>query len=157
MRREFHPLLLEHMRKDSNIHLITADLGFRMFDAIADEFPERFHNVGASEQLMLGAAVGMALSGKTAICYTITPFYWRAAEWLRNYADHERIPVKCVGGGRDRDYAEDGFTHDASDDVTLFSCFPEIRCYWPKTVESLPSIVAEWLAHPGPAYLNLKR
>lgn len=166
MRREFHPIILNHMRRDDRIWVCTADLGYRMLDVIAAEFPNRFVNVGAAEQLLLGTAVGLAEEGLIPVCYTITPFYWRAAEWIRNYVDHERVPVKLIGAGRGgmtpeglvyEDYRHDGWTHYAADDVKLFSCFPNIITYWPETVESLPRITDEWLYNDRPSYLNLRR
>lgn len=157
MRRQFHPLLLDHMRRDPRIVLVTADLGYRMLDAIFEEFPDRAYNCGAAEQLMLGIAVGLAEDGMIPVTYTISPFYWRAAEWIRNFVNHEKVPVKMCLGGRDKDYAEDGFTHDASDIQDLFSQFQSIQGYWPQSVDDLPSMTEAWLTRPGPAYLNLKR
>lgn len=157
MRRDFHSLLLRYMEQDPRIVLITGDLGFGMFDRVAERFPARFHNVGAAEQLMLGVAVGLALDGYIPVTYTITPFYWRCAEFIRNYADHEQIAVKLVGGGRNRDYAHDGFTHDASDDRLLFSCFPRVAAYWPGNLSELNAQTYLWLYAKGPAYLNLSR
>jgi transketolase len=158
MRREFHPLLAGHMLFNSRIHTVVGDLGYKMFDNIQSMFPDRFHNVGAREQLAMGAAIGLAKSGKIPVFYSITPFaLWRPAEWIRNYVNHENVAVKIVGGGRDKDYAHDGFTHDASDDREFLKLFPNIKGFWPETKDELPRVVREWLYHPGPAYLNLKR
>jgi transketolase C-terminal domain/subunit len=54
---------------------------------------------------MMGTAVGMAMEGKIPIVYSITPFaIYRPFELIRNYLSHEQIPVKIVGGGRDKQY-----------------------------------------------------
>ncbi len=156
MRKDFHPILLDCMRKDELIIVITADLGYKMFDAIKQEFPDRFYNVGAAEQCMLGVAIGLAEEGKIPVCYTISPFYWRAAEWIRNYVNHENVPVKMILGGRDKDYAEDGFTHDASDMEGFFSQFVHIESFFP-TKETLARDTEEWIFSPYPAYISLKR
>lgn len=157
MRRQFHPILLRHMQENKRIHVVTGDLGYGMFDTIASQFPTRFHNVGAAEQLLLGTAVGLALHGKIPVAYTITPFFWRSAEWIRNYLNHERIPVKLLGGGRERDYTvHDGFTHDACDDVRLFASFHRVVTYWP-TLETLEDCTQQWLYNYEPSYLNLCR
>jgi transketolase len=158
MRREFHPILLQHMRQDPRIHVLTWDLGYGMFNAISAEFPERFHNVGASEQLLVGAGVGLALAGKIPVCFSITPFLLgRPFEWHRNYIDHEGIPVKLLGGGRGGDYSEDGMTHHAYDDREIVSIFPRIISFWPETVAELPEVTEQWLYNEKPSYLNLKR
>lgn len=161
MRRDFHPLLLDHMRRDSRIWLITPDLGFKMLDACFAEFPDRCWNVGAAEQLALGAAVGLADEGKIPVVYSITPFLlYRPAEWIRNYLQHEGANVKLLAAGRCENghecYDRDGFTHHGVGDREFLSLFPAIRGYWPTSVEELPAVTEQWL-QPGPAYLNLKR
>ena len=122
MRRKFASDLYELMKENENIVLITADLGFGMFDKIRDELKDQFYNVGAAEQVMMDVAVGMAMCGKTPVVYSITPFLiFRAMESIRNYIDHEKIPVVMVGSGRGKDYETEGFSHDATDDVILKS------------------------------------
>ena len=160
MRREFKPLLLEAMRKDSRIILITADLGYKFLDEIRDEFESqnRFVNCGSSEQLMIGMGVGAALEGKIPLCYSITTFLLRRPyEWLKLYLNDEQIPVKLIGGGRDKDYAHDGPSHDASDDRDIMACLGQIDCYWPETIEEMSGYFQEMLYNDKPSYLNLRR
>lgn len=160
MRRDFHPLLLDRMRADPRIWLITPDLGYRMLDTCFAEFPDRCVNVGAAEQLALGAAVGLADEGMTPIVYSITPFLlYRPAEWIRNYLHHEKANVKLLAAGRydgKEDYEHDGHTHWAQGDREFLSLFPNVRGFWPDTVADLPVTLDEWLK-PGPAYMNLRR
>ncbi len=163
MRREFHPILSEHMRKDDRIWVCTADLGYKMLDLIRDEFPNRFTNAGAAEQLMMATAIGLAHDGFLPVCYTITPFYWRCAEHIKTYLDYEGAVVKLVGAGRgnadhsQEDYQEDGQSHWAGGDRAFFSLFPRIRGFWPESVDNLPETVHDWLYHDGPSFLSLKR
>lgn len=157
-RREFHPLLLEFMRQDPRIIVLLGDLGFGMFDAIMREFPDRCINVGAREQAMLGAAVGLALMGKIPIVFSITPFaIKRPFEWLDNYLNREGIPVKILGGGRDGDYAEDGYTHDAHADEWWLESLGGIRGFWPEEIAGGEWMTREWLYNGKPSYLNLRR
>ena len=146
------------MERDSRIWVVTADLGYGMFDKISTSFPDRFVNCGASEQLMVGMGVGLALAGKIPVLYSITPFLlWRPAEWHRLYLNHERVPVKLVGSGRGTDYAHDGITHDATDDAAFLDILPNIATFWPETVDELPAVTEQWLYNERAAYLNLKR
>ena len=161
MRRDFHPLLLDHMRRDDRIWLVTPDLGYKMLDQCFAEFPSRCVNVGAAEQLAFGVAVGLAEEGKIPIVYSITPFLlYRAAEWIRNYLDHENVGVKLLAAGRFENgkecYEHDGFTHHAKGDREFLALFPRVRCYWPQDLTELKTQAEEWLK-PGPAYLNLRR
>ena len=61
MRKVFSQLLHERMSVDPRIVVLTGDLGYGLWDKIRLDFPKRFYNVGSSEQLMLGAACGMAM------------------------------------------------------------------------------------------------
>jgi len=156
MRRRFSKILEEIMGEDPNIHLVTADLGYGMFDSIKEKYPTRFHNVGAAEQLMMLTAIGLSLSGKKPITYTISPFYWRCAEMIRNYVNEEQIPILMVGSGRDKDYAHDGFSHDASDVDNLFKCFANIAGRTFHTESDVEDHLKNYKwSHPW--YLNLKR
>jgi transketolase len=98
-------MLFNEMVVNEDIYLITGDLGYGLWDAIRDAYPQRFYNVGSSEMAMMGMGVGLAMEGKIPYVYSITPFaIYRPFEMIRNYLDHEEIPVNVIGGGRDRDY-----------------------------------------------------
>ena len=162
MRRDFRPILHDFMKRDSRIWIVPPDLGYGFFDAIFADFPDRCFNVGASEQLAVGAAVGLAEEGKIPVVYSITPFLlWRPAEWHRNFLNHEEIPVKLLAAGRFEDgkecYDEDGHSHHAYDDRAFMAAMPKIKGYWPKNVADLPGVTEEWLYNGKPSYLNLKR
>lgn len=153
MRRKFALDLYELMKKDKNIILITADMGYGMFDKIRDKLPEQFYNVGAAEMAAITIAVGLALSGKIPVVYTITPFLiFRPFEVIRLYLDHENIPVILVGSGRDKDYLNLGFSHYATDHEILKQ-FKNINFIVPENEFDLKKII-----YSGkPTYLNLKR
>jgi transketolase len=156
MRGKFVDLLYKEMEKDEKIVIIIGDVGFGFFDELIEQFPKRVINPGASEQLMMGMASGMAMEGYVPIVYSITPFIlFRPFEFIRNYLNHEKIPVKIVGVGRDEDYGTLGFTHYASDDIIIENSFSNIKIFKPETEKDLD--VNLFLSHKGPAYLNLKR
>jgi transketolase len=143
------------MKLDSKIYLITGDLGYGLLDAIRKDFPERFINVGAAEMLMIGTAIGLSYSGFKPVCYSITPFLlYRPFEMIRNYINYEKLDIKLVGGGRDKDYAHDGITHWACDDMTVMKCFPNIRSYKP---DNLTQNIFNEIINEGPCYINLRR
>ena len=68
MRKECMDLLLEEMQQNENIIVVTADLGFGVLDPIKNAFSDRFYNVGAAEQLLIGVGVGLAEEGKIPVC-----------------------------------------------------------------------------------------
>jgi len=158
MRGWFAYELYQQMKKNKDIWLIVGDLGYKMFDFIRDEMPDRFINTGAAEQSMIGIAVGLALEGKIPFVYSITPFLlYRPFETIRNYVNHEKIPVKLIGGGRDKDYGEDGFSHWSEEDKQVMKIFSNIKAYWPKEKEEIPNLLKSIINNKKPTYLNLKR
>jgi transketolase len=158
MRKECMNLLLAEMVDNTDIIVLTADLGFGLLDQIQNSFPERFHNVGAAEQLMIGAGIGLAESGKIPVCYSMSSFLlYRPFEFLRNYVNAECIPVKLIGSGRDKDYSHDGLSHWAHDDEQVLAALPNIKIYKPQSIEELEHIWSDFINSPEPAYLNLTR
>jgi len=158
MRKECAQLLLEEMSVNDRIRVVTADLGFGILDHIRNAYPDQFYNVGAAEQLMIGVGIGMAEQGLIPVCYSMSSFLlYRPFEFLRNYVNYEKIPVKLLGSGRDYDYSHDGVTHWAHDDEAVLSSLPNIDIYKPKTLEDLNTDFAEWINSDRPAYLNLTR
>lgn len=157
----FAAALHEEMEKDDRIWLLTGDLGWGMMDALRDDFPERFVNTGASEQLLIGAGVGLALEGKIPFCYSISTFLlFRAAEWIRNYVNHEKIPVRLVGSGLDNDYKHDGISHQPSLDKEFkhyFRMFNEISVFIPKEKEIVPETVRFMVENDVPSFICLRR
>ena len=156
MRKEFAEFLHGEMSYNEKIVLITGDLGYGLWDKIKIDYPDRFYNVLSSEQLMIGAAIGFAMEGYIPLVYSITPFViYRPFELLRNYLDHENIPVKLIGGGRDKDYGYLGFSHWAEEDIDILSNLKNIKLYKPKKSSKL--LYKEILYNNSPSYLNLKR
>lgn len=150
--------LWEQMKHDKKINLLVGDLGYSMWDSVRDDFPDRFYNVGASEQLMVGCAVGMAQEGLKPFCYSITPFLLnRPHEWIRNYLDHELAPVRLVGGGRDGDYSHDGYTHHAYDAEETMRRFENIKRYFPEDKDEIPDMVELMVREQLPSFISLQR
>ena len=161
IRGQFAFELYKAMADDERIWCLTADLGWMMLDKIRDDFPDRFLNVGASEQLLIGAGVGLALSGKIPFCYSITTFLlFRPAEWIRNYVNHEQIPVRLIGSGINNDYSHDGFTHqpdELKDIDNYFDLFRNIETYFPLRKEIVPDSVRSMIENNKPSFMCLRR
>lgn len=158
----FAAALHEEMEKDERIWLLTADLGYGMLDKIRDDFPDRFVNCGASEQLMIGAAVGLALSGKVCFCYSITTFLlYRPFEWHINYLNYEKIPVHLVGSGYEEDYKHDGKSHQPYMLFGMNGLFEmqlwNFETYLPVTKEEVPKSVSRMINENAPSFMCLRR
>jgi transketolase len=158
MRANFAKQVHAHMAKNNKIYVVVNDLGYKMWDNVRRDYPDRFINVGAAEQTMLGVGIGLALSNKIPIVYSITSFLlYRPFETIRNYLHHEKIPVKLIGSGRDKDYAHDGISHWAEEDKDIMKILHNIDAYWPEDVDEIPKMVNKMIKSNKPWYVNLKR
>lgn len=157
MRNCFATELHKQMEANKDIWCLLGGVGYHVMDDICKDFPDRVIDCEASESAMVDIAVGLALSGKIPFVYAITPHLYRAFEGIRNYLNHEKICVRLVGVGRNKDYGALGFSHYAEEDKDVFKIFPNITSLWPKTKEEIPDIVRRMVEEPTPFYLNLRR
>lgn len=158
MRKLFAEIIFQKMEKNKKIIIISGDLGYKMWDRVREVFPDRFINVGAAEQAMMGIAVGYALEGFIPIVYSITTFLlYRPFETIRNYINYEKIPVKLIGSGRDKDYSHDGISHWAEEDREVMKILSNIKSSWPENNDELVKKVDEMLSDKNPWYINLRR
>jgi transketolase len=107
---------------------------------------------------MMGMAIGLAMEGKIPFVYSITPFaIYRPFEMIRNYINHENIPVKILGGGRDEEYGYLGFSHWASEDIAALNVFENLIKFKPHTQEELDNAFRFAINENKPTYINLKK
>ena len=87
MRNSFLKALTSLASDDKNVTLLTADLGYGVFEEFEKKYKNQYFNVGVAEQNMTGLAVGLALEGKKVITYSIGNFpTLRCLEQIRNDA-----------------------------------------------------------------------
>ena len=156
MRNIFVKNLIEAARKDPNIYLLTADLGFNALEKFESEFPERFVNVGVAEANMIGIASGLALTGKKVFVYSIVPFITlRCLEHIRNNICHNNLNVKLVGVGGGFNYGNQGISHNTTEDLTVMRALPNMTVLCPADVVEADVVTKALFGHSGPAYICL--
>ena len=74
MRNLFINRLVKEASKNKRIVLLVGDLGYNVVEPFKNKFPNRFYNVGISEQSMIGIASGLALNGYHVFVYSIANF-----------------------------------------------------------------------------------
>lgn len=145
-RQEFASELQKQMATDKKIFVLLGGVGYGLWKEKGNVI-----NCEASEQAMVDMAVGLAMEGKIPFVYAITPHLYRAFEGIRNYLEHEGVPVKLVGIGRNKDYDTLGFTHYATDAKSVFKVFPNICSHFDEV--DLTHI----LQSGKPEFINLPR
>jgi transketolase len=158
MRREFVEALVRQAAQDDRVMLLTGDLGFAALEPFAEAFPDRFYNVGAAEQNMVGVATGLAESGFTPYVYSISTFAsMRPYEFIRNGPVLHGLPVRVVGTGEGVDYGHNGMTHYALEDVAIMRVQPGMAVVTPCASGQLGAVVEAVQQLPGPAYLRVSK
>lgn len=156
LRSAFASVLLELAACDERIVLLTGDLGFAVLEPFAQQFPQRFVNVGVAEQNMVGIATGLAEAGYTPYVYSIATFAaMRAYEFVRNGPILHQLPVRVVGVGGGMDYGHNGMTHYAVEDAGIMRVQPGIAVIAPADPQQTRAALPAVQALPGPAYLRL--
>jgi len=158
MREAFVRAITEAAGRDSRIMLLTADLGYKLFDDFARRCPGRFLNMGVCEANMVSVAAGLALEGKRPFTYSIVPFATlRCLEQIRNDVCNMALPVVVVGVGAGFAYGVNGPTHHGVDDLAAMRALPGMTVVCPCDPRETGAAVSALLEHAGPGYLRLGR
>jgi transketolase C-terminal domain/subunit len=91
MRNLFGQLLADSIAKDERIWAFTGDLGFGVLNKAREVGSDPAYNVGAAEQLMLGAAVGFVIIKLPFVIVSDLLLYFDH-EWLPNYLKLNLLP-----------------------------------------------------------------
>lgn len=158
MRNNFFQHLFEKMKADKNIFFITADMGINLVEKIQMEFPDRYLNVGISEQNAIGVAAGLAESGYKPYVYSISNFLTlRAYEQVRNDVCIHNLPVVLVGTSTGFDNGPLGPTHHMLDDWGILTGLRNIEIYCPGSLKDFESITQHIFDVKGPTYLRIPK
>jgi transketolase len=113
--------------------------------------------MGMAEQLLFGAAAGMAETGLVPFASTYSVFATRRAyDFICLDIAEPGLNVNIVGGlpGLTTGY---GPSHQATEDVAIFRGIPGLTIVDPCDALDLEQAVPQIAAHPGPVYLRLLR
>jgi transketolase len=137
---------------------LSADLAkYTDMHIFRDRFPERFFQVGMAEQLLLGAAAGMAETGLVPFVSTYSVFAARRAyDFLCLDIAEPNLNVNVVGGlpGLTTGY---GPSHQATEDIAIFRGMPNLTIVDPCDSVDIEQAVPQLAAAEGPSYLRLLR
>lgn len=151
--------LLEAARKDSNIVALTADLGGSLkMDAFAKEFPERFFQCGIAEANMVGAASGLAITGKVAFIGSFAEFVTgRVYDQIRQEVAYGNTNVKVCASHAGITLGEDGATHQTMEDIALMRALPGMIVINPCDYNQTKAATLAAAEYEGPVYLRFGR
>lgn len=144
-------------RVDSRIVGLDADVKNSTFsDRFQKEFPERFYQMFIAEQVMVGAAMGLAARGAIPFASTFACFLSRAADFIR-MAGISTLNIKLTGSHAGVSIGEDGPSQMALEDLALLRTVPNAVVLYPCDAVSTERLVAEMAQHQGMAYMRTSR
>src|SRR3954451_6568183 len=154
----FGHALVQAARADERIVGMTADLGkYTDMHIFAREYPDRFFQMGMAEQLLFGAAAGLAETGLVPFASTYSVFAARRAyDFLCLDIAEPNLNVNIVGGlpGLTTGY---GPSHQATEDMAIFRGMPNLTIVDPCDSVDIEQAVPQLAASDGPTYLRLLR
>ena len=151
--------LLEAGRRDSRVVALTADLkGSLKMDAFAAEFPERFIQCGIAEANMVGAAAGLAVTGRIPFIGSFAEFVTgRVYDQLRQEVSYGKTNVKIASSHAGITLGEDGATHQTMEDIALMRALPDMVVLVPCDYNQTLQATLAAAAYDGPVYLRFGR
>jgi transketolase len=151
--------LLEAGRANPDIVALTADLkGSLKMDAFAAEFPERFIQCGIAEANMIGAAAGLAITGKVPFVGSFAEFVTgRVYDQIRQEVCYGNTNVKIASSHAGITLGEDGATHQTMEDIALMRALPGMVVLNPCDFNQTKQATLAAAKYVGPVYLRFGR
>jgi transketolase len=154
----FGHALVELAKQRPDVIGMTADLGkYTDLHIFSQAFPDRHYQMGMAEQLLFGAASGLAAEGFTPFATSYAVFASRRAyDFIhQTIAEEDRnVKICCALPGLTSGY---GPSHQAAEDLALFRAMPNMTVIDPCDAHEIAQAVPAIAAHQGPVYMRLLR
>ena len=154
----FGHALVELADRRPDVVGMTADLGkYTDLHIFAKAHPGRYFQMGMAEQLLMGAAGGLAKEGFVPFATTYAVFASRRAyDFIHQVIAEENLNVKivCALPGLTTGY---GPSHQATEDIAIFRGVPNLTIVDPCDAVEIEQAVPAIAAHCGPVYMRLLR
>lgn len=158
-REAYGKTLVELGRENKNIVVLDADLAGSTKTALfGKEFPDRFFDMGISEQDMVSTAAGLASCGKTVFASTFAVFgSGRAWDQVRMMCAYTKLKVNIVVTHGGITTGEDGASHQANEDIAIMRALPNMTVIVPADAIETANVIRTIANLNGPSYVRLSR
>ena len=126
-RATFFAMAIPEIAKErDDLMVVTADLAqLSNLTKFAEQFPDKFVNIGIAEQNMIGVSAGLAMEGYNVFATTYASFIAvRDLEHVRQHLSNLHLNVKLIGTAAGVVAARSGVAHWASEDITFMRALP---------------------------------
>jgi transketolase len=156
-REAFGTALARLGANDERVYALDADVGNSTFsEKFESQYPKRFFEAYIAEQVMIGAAMGLAARGAIPFPSTFAAFLTRAADFIR-MAAISNSNIKMAGSHAGVSIGEDGPSQMALEDLAMMRAEPNITVLYPCDAVSTDRLVERMASHQGPAYIRTSR
>ena len=151
--------LLQAGRENPQIVALAADLKSSVkMNSFAAEFPDRFFQCGIAEANMVGAAAGLAITGKIPFIGSFAEFVsGRVYDQVRQELCYSHANVKIASSHAGITLGEDGATHQTMEDIALMRALPGMTVVVPCDYNQTKAATLAVARHVGPVYLRFGR
>ena len=158
-RQSYGEALAELGEINKDVVVLDADLaGATKTNIFAKKFPDRFFDMGISEQDMISTAAGISTTNKIPYASTFAVFACgRAYDQIRNSVCYPNLNVKICATHAGVTVGEDGATHQMIEDINMMRALPNMT-----VISTSDDIQTKWAVKEiskikGPVYLRLSR
>lgn len=151
--------MVEAGKDNEDVVVLCADLtGSTRSKFFKDAFPDRFVQVGVSEQSMASIAAGMAITGKVPFISSYAAFSpGRNWEQTRTCIALQDSNVKIGGAHAGVSVGPDGATHQMIEDIAIMRVMPNMRVLVPCDMEQTKKATQVAAQIDGPVYIRFAR
>ena len=152
----FGKALVEIGAENPNLWVMTADVSeSTRTHWFAEKYPDRFVQVGVSEQNLAGVAAGIASSGKTVFLSAYAVFSpGRNWDQVRVSICYNNVPVKLHGSHTGVTVGPDGASHQALEDIAITRVLPNMTVIVPADLEEARKATIEASKTKNPIYIR---
>lgn len=151
--------LIKLAREHEEIVVVSADLADSVrVREFAEEYSERFFEVGVAEQNMIGVATGLSYTGHIPFAVTYATFSpGRSWEQIRVSVALSNSNVKIVGSHAGLATGVNGPSHQATEDIALMRVLPNMTVLVPADANQTIAMIESAYKHAGPVYIRTAR
>ncbi|MFE0375109.1 transketolase family protein [Streptomyces inhibens] len=156
-RETYRNALMELLPSDERLVCLDTDTG--LFNGV-DLTPaqDRYVNLGIAEHTLMGAAAGLAKSGRIPVVNTMATFAAsRAVEAVKLDIALNDLPVKIAATHSGLSAGHLGPTHHSLEDLAVMRALPNMTVVVPTDADTTDRLFRQSLELPGPVYLRLGR